>query len=192
MPGRPPLTEVAHEAWRVHLSPGEAALDATAGNGCDTEFLARELGPQGKVYAVDIQAPAIAATRRRLEQRNLLKRVDLIPGDHSNLRELLGDGLDGKLCLACFNLGYLPTGDHRVTTRPDTTLKALEQALYLIKPAGALSVMVYRGHEGAVEEANAVEEYFKSLPPAWQCRKPIVTGSSERPGPVLWLASRER
>jgi predicted methyltransferase len=38
------------------LRPGDTVVDATAGNGQDTLFLAEAVGPTGTVYALDVQA----------------------------------------------------------------------------------------------------------------------------------------
>ncbi|WP_019005767.1 tRNA (mnm(5)s(2)U34)-methyltransferase [Cohnella laeviribosi] len=46
--------------------PGAVAVDATAGGGVDTLFLARTVGPRGFVYAFDIQEAALTRTRNRL------------------------------------------------------------------------------------------------------------------------------
>ena len=43
--------------------PGDTVVDATAGNGHDTVFLARLAGPSGQVHAFDVQEEAIRATR---------------------------------------------------------------------------------------------------------------------------------
>ncbi|HSH09275.1 MAG TPA: class I SAM-dependent methyltransferase, partial [Oceanipulchritudo sp.] len=110
MTGRRPLTEIAQEAWKIHLRQGSWAIDATAGNGLDTEFLARNVGPDGRVFAIDIQELAVQNTARRLEEAGLLDRVTLIRGDHARMRDSLACGMRGRIDLICFNLGYLPTG----------------------------------------------------------------------------------
>ena len=42
------LTRLAHDAVRATLAPGAFAVDATAGNGHDTLFLAEAVGPGGR------------------------------------------------------------------------------------------------------------------------------------------------
>lgn len=72
---RRPLTQIAHhhlrevvQAWRGSQPTGTPlrAIDATAGNGHDTLFLAGILGPQGEVAAFDIQPQALENTSARL------------------------------------------------------------------------------------------------------------------------------
>lgn len=189
MSPRPALTEMAHAAWAPYLQGPAWAIDATAGNGHDTVFLARTVGEQGRVVAVDIQQCALDTTRQQLEREGLERRVDLVRGDHARLRDLVGCQLRGTIRLICFNLGYLPTGDHAITTSAVSTLTALYEALLLLDPAGALSVIAYRGHPGGMEEAEAVGRFFAKLPPPWRCQHHVPTGTEERPGPVWWLAS---
>lgn len=59
----------AHDWVERVLVPGDSAVDATAGNGYDTLFLARLVGPSGHVHAFDVQAAALEETRRRLRRR---------------------------------------------------------------------------------------------------------------------------
>ncbi|PNH03525.1 putative rRNA methylase ytqB, partial [Tetrabaena socialis] len=52
----PRLTTITQAVWSQVLRPGDTAVDATCGNGHDTLFLARAVGPGGHVFAFDIQA----------------------------------------------------------------------------------------------------------------------------------------
>ena len=61
-PTRRPLTRIAQAAVGAALGDGARAIDATMGNGHDTLFLARAVGPQGRVIAFDVQDAALAAT----------------------------------------------------------------------------------------------------------------------------------
>lgn len=49
------LTSVAQELWQSFVQPGDTVIDATAGNGGDTVWLANAVGTQGRVYAFDKQ-----------------------------------------------------------------------------------------------------------------------------------------
>lgn len=52
-----PMTCTHDWISRVVL-PGDTVVDATAGNGHDTVFLARLAGPSGQVHAFDVQEEA--------------------------------------------------------------------------------------------------------------------------------------
>ncbi|MGC9450931.1 MAG: tRNA (mnm(5)s(2)U34)-methyltransferase [Oceanipulchritudo sp.] len=188
--GRLLLTELAHEGWLPFLQAGCTVVDATAGNGLDTEFLARAVSPGGKVYAIDIQQSALDATAARLGAKGLQECVRLIRGDHSRLGRLLPSATAGRIRLVCFNLGYRPGGDHAITTRRESTLPALRESLDLLEAGGVLSVMVYRGHPGGMDEAGAVEDFMSALPAGWSRLQRQSTGSAGNPGPVWWLISR--
>ena len=84
-----PMT-CAHDWISRVVSPGDAVVDATAGNGHDTVFLARLVGPSGQVHAFDVQEEAIRATRERLEKEGLLTpSVRLHLASHDRLAELV-------------------------------------------------------------------------------------------------------
>lgn len=53
------LTGVAQEAWQDFVQRGDTVVDATAGNGGDTVWLAKAVGPQGKVHAFDKQVQQV-------------------------------------------------------------------------------------------------------------------------------------
>ena len=52
------LLELAHASIDRAVTPGSLVVDATAGNGNDTLFLARLVGQAGLVLAFDIQPEA--------------------------------------------------------------------------------------------------------------------------------------
>lgn len=136
---------------------GDIVIDATAGNGHDTYFLAGLTGDAGKVYAFDIQKEAIEATKQRTEA---FHHVELICDSHAKIAQYVTD----PIAAAVFNLGYLPKGDHAIITKAASTLQALEQCLALSKAGGLVLIVIYSGHEGGSEERDAVMDYVKQLP----------------------------
>ena len=48
------------------LYDGARAIDATMGNGHDTQWLCECVGENGRVYAFDVQREAVERTRERL------------------------------------------------------------------------------------------------------------------------------
>lgn len=142
------------------IEPGDTALDLTAGLGRDTLFLAKAVGPKGKVHAFDIQPAALAETRHLLEDEGVADRVKLHEADHARVQEFV----DESIKLAMINLGYLPGSDHSVTTQAKSTLQALQGVLKLLVENGILVLTLYRGHPGGEEEASGVQEFLKKLP----------------------------
>lgn len=148
------------EMLASRIEQGDTVLDLTAGLGRDTLFLAQAVGSKGRVHAFDIQAAALAETRRLLEEEGVIKWVALHEADHARVQEFVSEPVN----LAMFNLGYLPGSDHSVTTQAKSTLLALRGVLRLLAENGILALTVYRGHSGAEEEAAAVQKFLTSLP----------------------------
>ena len=153
------ITEVNKLFMEDVINEGDVVIDATMGNGYDTKYLAEKVGESGFVYSFDIQEEALKSTKKRLEKSDLLNRVQLILDGHENIENYVKD----EVACVIFNLGYLPRADHNIITKPETTLKALKSSLKLLKPHGVVSLAIYTGHEGGMEERNSVYEYVKSL-----------------------------
>ncbi|MEZ7170611.1 class I SAM-dependent methyltransferase [Sporosarcina sp. OR05] len=137
---------------------GETVVDATAGNGNDTVFLAELIGEEGKVFAFDIQQAALCATKERLA--GLANRVDLVLDSHAHVDRYVQKPIGG----AMFNLGYLPySDDPTIITKPESTIEAIHKLLALLKKGGIITVSVYDGHEGGPQERDALLQYVKTL-----------------------------
>ena len=160
------LTELVQDILRPRIPPGATVVDATAGNGNDTLFLARCVGESGLVYAFDLQRVAIDRTESRLQMEGLLGRVRLIAENHRDMAQHMDEKVAGRVRAVMFNLGYLPDGDHRITTHSGDTLAAMSAALGLLCVGGLLAVVCYRGHPGGEEEAGDVERWSRDLPGA--------------------------
>lgn len=141
------------------VKEGQVVLDCTVGNGNDTLILGKCVGPTGKVYGFDIQKEAIERTKEKLACENLDKHVILILDGHENIDLYVKEEVD----FVIYNLGYLPRGDKNIITKKETTLVSLEKALGLLKEHGVLLITCYIGHEGGLEEKNAVENFLMSL-----------------------------
>ncbi|MBP2118994.1 SAM-dependent methyltransferase [Cohnella lubricantis] len=179
---------MAHRWVAERAEPGSIVVDATAGGGVDTLFLARTIGPGGHVYAFDVQEAALELTRERLDaeaaavaaanaqgserqpaspgRRGGLAPVTLLHAGHERMAELIAPEHHGRVRAVMFNLGYLPAegSDRDVMTRPETTLGAMNAALGLLAPRGVLTAVVYPGHDGGDLEAAAVGEWTAALP----------------------------
>lgn len=142
------------------IQEGDVAVDATAGNGHDTLFLAQLVGESGFVYAFDIQQQAVDATIERLKEHGLENRARVILDGHEHLSKYVEDEVAG----AVFNLGYLPGGDHSIITKGETTISAIKQLLSKLKIGGIIVLVIYPGHEGGKEERDAVIEFVSKLP----------------------------
>ncbi len=182
-PPRP--TALAHRLAEELLGEGVLAVDATAGNGHDTVFLAERVGATGRVLAFDVQAAAIEEARRRVAAAGWVDRVDFFIGSHA---DLAAHAAPGSVAVVMFNLGYLPGARHDLTTRAETTLPALDAAVGVLRPGGALSVVCYPGHPAGAAEAEAVEAWFARLAGSgWRVVRYGAFGT-RRPAPFLLFA----
>lgn len=157
-------TDIAKEKVLQHLVGDELAIDATCGNGHDTQWLCEAVGENGHVFAYDLQEQAISTTRQRLEKSNLQNQVTLHQTSHANLLETIPPEHHGNISAIVFNLGYLPGSDESLITKPDTTLRALTASLQLLKLNGILSVTLYPYHQGGSDETTQVLAWLKALP----------------------------
>ncbi|EQK37946.1 MULTISPECIES: tRNA (mnm(5)s(2)U34)-methyltransferase [Paraclostridium] len=141
------------------IKEGDIVIDATMGNGYDTKYLAEKVGENGLVYSFDVQEEAIKSTKKRLEKADLIDRVNLILDGHQNMDMYVNK----EVSCVMFNLGYLPRAKHQVITKPETTLEAIKKSLELLKPNGIVSIAIYTGHEGGMEECDEVFGYVSKL-----------------------------
>lgn len=141
------------------VAPGDVVIDATAGNGNETYYLAGLVGEQGKVYAFDIQQQALTATAQKLGARQI--QVALIHDGHQNVHQYVQE----VVAAATFNLGYLPYSDQTITTEAATTIQSIDAILQLLKLGGIITVSVYEGHDEG-RESKALLSYVKTLPQA--------------------------
>ena len=146
--------QMAHVFLAEVVTKEDTVVDATMGNGHDTLFLAK-LAKQ--VYAFDIQEQAVEKTRQRLAEAGL-DNAQLILAGHETLDQYLD-----HFKAAIFNLGYLPSADKSVITRPDTTLEALEKVCLGLEKGGRAAIMIYYGHEGGEVEKDAVLDFVSQL-----------------------------
>lgn len=155
------VLKFAHDLLSGCLNVGDIAVDGTMGNGHDTLFLAQCVGETGRVFAFDIQAAALENTRQKLKENNLLSRCCLILTGHENMAQHVCE----PIAAAVFNLGYLPHGNHAITTQPQTSLQAIQAALTLLKNKGLLVLVLYHGHETGKVESQAILDFATQLSP---------------------------
>jgi hypothetical protein len=144
----------------AHLKAGDTCADFTMGNGHDTSFLSKTVGQDGKVYAFDIQEGALKSAKETLIKDSCPENYTLIHDSHHNAKNYI----DGKIKAGMFNLGYLPgSGNKALTTKRETTLPAVKDAIEMLDSDGILLIAVYPGHEEGYLEGLMLEEYFRTI-----------------------------
>lgn len=117
-----------------HLGIGEGSIvaDLGAGGGWFTIRLARRVGPNGRVYAQDIQPEMIGAIDRRVEREGL-----------KNVQTVLGTAVDPQLP-APVDVVLIVDAYHEMDD-PQTLLRNVRQSL---KPGGRIGIVEHtkKGH----------------------------------------------
>jgi len=149
----------SHEIISRVVKPGDTVVDATAGNGGDTVFLAELVGPTGRVYSFDIQQKALDKTKEKLVSLGLNERVILINEGHEHMDRHIKEEVRAVM----FNLGYLPGGDHKISTKGETTAMALDKSMALLAVNGIITMVVYHGGDSGFEEKNYILDYIKQI-----------------------------
>lgn len=150
---------MAHQLLLPRVRTAGLLVDATAGNGNDTLFLAVNSPPQAKIWAFDIQRAALDKTQALLAIHAVVNKTELVLSSHINVDHYIDQPID----IAMFNLGYLPGKDHYVTTTPASTIAALTAVLKLLNTGGIVSLVVYPGHPTGKLEAQMLQEFLPSL-----------------------------
>lgn len=141
------------------LAEGDVAIDATAGNGNDTLFLANIVGKSGKVFSFDVQDDAIANTKKHILDNGLSAIVKIIKDGHEHIDKYVKD----KVKVVVFNLGYLPGGRKDVSTKAESTITAIKKSMYLLKDGGVILLVIYYGHPTGTDEKEAVLNFAAKL-----------------------------
>ena len=136
------------------VGKGDCVIDATVGNGNDTLKLSNAVGENGKVYGFDIQKEAILSAKEKIYTYN---NVIFLNESHSDVDKFVTE----KVRAVFFNLGYLPGGDHGISTKGETTLPAIEKSMSLLLPGGIIVMVIYRGGDSGFSES--VVSYLKSI-----------------------------
>lgn len=149
-----------HRFLVPYIRPGDTAVDCTLGNGHDLLFLASCVGSVGLLYGFDIQSEAIDSSSQRLAETGIpQERLLLIQDGHEHLDRYVRHGVR----IFMYNLGYLPGGRRRITTKAETTITSLKKALPRLCSGGLTSLALYTGHEQGRVEAAAVRSFVENL-----------------------------
>lgn len=108
------IVAASHFFVSRHVKAGATVVDATAGNGYDTLFLARLIGEEGRVHAFDVQQKALDNTRALLAKNSLEHRVSLYLESHSNIPLRVSTPVQAVM----FNLGTCPEGREKLPPAP--------------------------------------------------------------------------
>lgn len=117
------------------LEAGDAVADIGAGSGVITERLARAVGPEGKVFAVDIQDEMLALIRGRMKDKKI-----------GNVVPVLGEITSPKLEPNSVDLALLVDVYHEFS-HPYEMTRAMAESL---TPGGEIVLVEYRKEDPRV------------------------------------------
>jgi SAM-dependent methyltransferase len=128
------------------IADGSVVADVGAGAGWFTIRLARRVGPNGVVYAEDVQPEMLAAIRRRVDAEGLM-----------NVKPILGKGSDPRLPAKALDAVLIVDAYHEIDDRVPL-LRNLAKAL---RPDGRIGVVDFKlegsGPGPAMEERISPE-----------------------------------
>ena len=117
------------------LRPGMSVADIGAGTGFMTVGLSRLVGPNGRVYANDIQPRLLDVLRSRVSREHL-----------TNVEIVEGTSRDTRLPMGVLDLALLMDVYHEFTY-PQAMLQSIGRAM---KPDGWLVLIKYRGEDASL------------------------------------------
>lgn len=135
----------------------DIVIDATVGNGHDSLFISNYL-KEGHLYGFDIQKQAIDNTTKLLDENNF-SNYTLFLENNKNIKNKLSN-LENKVSLIIYNLGYLPGGNKKITTKTNDTITSLKNALTLLNKKGIILMTIYPGHDEGKKEGISIVNYL--------------------------------
>ncbi len=120
----------------IGVRRGQTVCDFGAGSGYFTVRLARRVGPEGRVFAVDVQPEMLALLRKKLDGEKI-----------TNVTPLLAKPSEPSLPRASVDLVLMVDVYHELE-RPDLTMAQLRAAL---TPGGRVVWVEYRAEDPGVQ-----------------------------------------
>ncbi len=138
----------------LNIKPGQVVCDMGCGNGFYTLQLAKLVGPEGRVLAVDIQPEMLHLLSERAKEEEI-----------SNIQPILGTQTDPKLPSEGVDLILLVDVYHEFS-HPEPMLKSMRAAL---KPGGRIALAEFRKEDPKVpiklEHKMTKKQILKEFPP---------------------------
>jgi tRNA A58 N-methylase Trm61 len=136
------------------IRPGMKIADIGAGVGYFSLRMSRRVGPDGRIYAVDLQQGMLDRLRARAAAQGV-----------ANLETILGSVADPKLPAGEMDIVFLCDVYHEFS-QPVTMVNKIREAL---KPDGRLILLEYRGEDPSIpileDHKMTVEQVRRELEP---------------------------
>ena len=137
---------------RLSVVEGETVLEIGFGTGHCLKWIAKLVGPAGKVYGIDISPEMIEKTKKRLEREGLANRAELCCGDATCLpfNESAFDAVFMSFTLEVFDTPEIP--------------RVLAQIKKVLKPGGRLGIVAMSKENGKSVFVKVYEGIHKKCP----------------------------
>ncbi len=152
---------------QLDVKQGETVLEIGFGTGHCLEEVTRRVGENGKAYGIDISSGMLDITRKRVEKKGLVDRVELHCGDAMSMpyEDNMFDTVFMSFTLELFDTPEIPA-----------VLKEIKRVLKL---KGRLGVVSMSKEDGQSRLLKAYEWIHKNFPALVDCR-PIYVEKSIR------------
>jgi len=127
-PGREERLQLGRVMEILGISPGKNVADIGAGSGWFTVHAAKQVGPQGRVYAVDINPAAVQYIDQRAKKENLANVKTIL--SHADDPALPTNSVDSVLLLKTYHEVAHPVAllrNLRVALRPGAKVGVIDR-----------------------------------------------------------------
>ncbi|MGA7560511.1 MAG: methyltransferase domain-containing protein [Terriglobales bacterium] len=114
----------------IAIRPGMHVADVGAGTGYFAIPMAQAVGPNGKVYAIDLQPEMLSLLREKIKQLDATRNIDLAQGEASRT----------TLASKCADVVLIANVWHEL----DDHEAALQEAARILVPSGTLALLDWR------------------------------------------------
>ena len=165
---------------RLSIEEGETALEIGFGTGYCLKRIAERVGQTGEAYGIDISSGMLKVAKRKLEQADLMDRVELYCADAANLPygENVFDSVFTSFTLELFDTPEIP--------------KVLNEIKRVLKPGGRLGVVSMSKEDGRSIMLRLYEWFHKKWPKYVDCRPIYVEQSLRNTGYEIMSKERVR
>ena len=159
---------VAEVIRALALRSGMSVADIGAGTGYFAIPIARSVGVEGKVYAVDLQPAMLAKLREKLTEPDAPRNIELVQGEASKT----------TLSSRCADVVFIANVWHELEN-PTT---ALQEVARILAPGGVLALLDWRADmisppgppsDHRLPTADVLQFLVKS---GWTADEPVVVG----------------
>jgi len=133
----------------IGVKPGMVVGEVGAGTGRVTVWLAVTVGPTGKVYANDIDAPSLDHLKKRCEKEGL-----------ANVTTILGTIEDPRLPLKALDIAFMTNTYHHL----EKPIELVRNLLPTLKENGILAIVERdKDRSNSKDEATTQKDFVKQM-----------------------------